>query len=99
MPLTPPPVDLPALIRTYDWPAETAILIVFGPTARCPWGESGGEDVVSPDGLYFGPFQLSREKAATVEELLDVPTNVGLAYRTYLEAGRSFSPWGCNPDA
>lgn len=92
----PVPVDLPAIICSYAWPCDQALAVVYGPTPHCPWGESHGEDVVSLDGQYYGPFQLSRDKAATVEELLDPPTNVALAYDLWREHG--WGPWGCAPD-
>lgn len=94
MPL-PPPVDLPALICAYDWPCQQALVVVYGPSAHCPHGESGGEDVVSPDGLYYGPFQLSLDHG-TAEQLLDPVTNVAIAYDLWRAQG--WSPWGCRPD-
>lgn len=97
IPLPPPPValDIPALICSVPWPCDQALLVVYGPTPRCRWGESGGDpDAVSPDGENLGLFQLNRVHGG--DELLDPATNVAVAYQLWLDQG--WAPWSCRPD-
>lgn len=103
MPL-PPPVDIPALICSVSWPCQEALLVVYGPTWRCRWGESGGKpDAVSEDGQNLGLFQVNVSAHAwrvggDVSLLLDAAINIAVAHDIWLDAGESWSPWGCRPD-
>ena len=94
---TTPEADVAALICSYSWPCETALRIVYGPTAACPTGESNGDPAaISWNGTSYGLFQIWRGHAwrwANWSEWADPEVNTAWAYELYLESG--FGIWDC----
>ena len=82
-----------ALIRSYDWDADTALRI-----AGC---ESGyRSDAVSWDGTSFGVMQLYAPIWASVfpdfwDMWMDAAWNIARGWDIYVRAGYSFRPWAC----
>ena len=85
---TPVVVSVEDIICEPDWPCEEALLV--------SWCESRHESVISATNDY-GLFQINSIHAyrvgGVVERLLDIRTNVRVAYEIYLERGRSWFDW------
>ncbi len=93
--------DYGAFICSYSWPCETALRIVYGPTAACPTGESNGDPTaISWNGTSYGLFQIWRGHAWRWpdfwSEWANPEVNTAWAYELYLESG-GWGPWDCEP--
>jgi hypothetical protein len=93
--------DYTGLICSYFGDAcGEAIRIVYGPTSRCPNGESTGRTGAVSSGGHLGLFQLSPSWAYVFgyqpAELFGAEVNIRVAYGVWLQNGRRFSgQWSC----
>ena len=95
-----PPGGVPGdLICAFAWDCTTALAIVYGPTWRCPTGESNGDpNAVNPAGAY-GLWQIYAPTWASFfpdfwDTWMIPERNTEMAWIIYQRAG-SFSPWDC----
>ena len=97
------PPEILSIIITYDWDCETALRIVYGPTAACPTGESNGDPNAISWAGSRGLFQLMPVHAWRFTargwdywtDWMDVEKNVAVAHDLWLEQG--WIPWNCAP--
>ena len=90
-------------ICSYSWGCETALRIVYGPTAACPTGESNGDPNAISWAGSRGLFQLMPVHAWRFTargwdywtDWMDVEKNVAVAHDLWLERG--WAAWDCAP--
>lgn len=96
------PEELRPILAQYSWNVDDALLVVYGPTPACPYGESNGKPTVVSDGGHVGIFQLSPIHAWRFEargwtwlDSFVAERNIAVAFDLYSERG--WEPWSCRP--
>jgi len=94
--------ELRPLLEEYDWPVESMLLIIFGPTSHCPNGESAGYPAITSAGGHRGLLQIHpmhawrfERRGWTWDDAWIAEFNIAIAYELYLESG--LQPWSCRP--
>ena len=88
-----------SIICSYSWNCATALRIVYGPTAACPTGESGGNPRAFNRRGYghYGLWEISAIHAYRWpdfwEAWADPVKNTAWAWELYQEQG--WEPWAC----
>lgn len=81
-----------------EWSCADVLTVVFGPTALCPNGESGG-DASAVNGNILGLGQIHepshRSKIPVGGSLLDPVVNIQVMYSIWKDQG--WAPWDCRP--
>lgn len=92
----------PLLERYADWPVDEALLVILGPTPRCPTGESTGNPLAVGSAGERGLMQLAAvhawrfaRRGWTWDDAFDPERNIAIAHEIYLESG--WQPWTCRP--
>lgn len=93
------PGGIQTLICSLSWDCDTALRIVYGPTAKCPYGESTGNPAAN-NGISYGLFAIHAGTWAGYfpnfwRDWMIAEVNTSWAWEIYVRAGYSWGPWSC----